>query len=346
MKRALVFRIGSLGDSLVSFPALSNIRSKNSARQTLLTNIPVDHRGKAVAASSVYELANLFDDYISYPISGSASHFMKLAIKIRASKFDELIYLMPSRSKLQLLRDYVFFRWVCGIKNIKGLTWAGKRQESLPLDTAIFEHESSRLMRLVGLSNTPQDWQTIAPKAKVDVVPVKAMDNPYLVVSLGTKAWVKDWEDENWTKLLDQLSRAYPKLGLVFVGSADERGRCDMLAKNWHGPVKNTCGELSVKQSLQVLKAAVLYIGHDSGPIHLAAAADTPIVGIYSSHNKNGKWFPLSNKATVFYKNVPCKDCRLNNDCPESKACILSISVSDVIGAAVKTLDILPALKH
>lgn len=334
----LVFRIGSLGDSLISLPALAKIKHEE-ANQTLLTNIPVNTQGKAVSASAVYDLIGLFNNYLPYPIAGGALTFLKLALKIRKSRFDELIYLMPSRNKLQLFRDYIFFRLICGIKSIKGMQWSKEWQNVSSINSTSFEHEGSRLKRLIDLSCNPLDWKALSPEAKLNVLPVRAFESPYVVVSLGTKSWVNDWEDSNWADFLRKLSYEYPYLSLVFIGSKDESSRCDTLSSNWKGAVKNVCGDFSILQSLQILKASVLYIGHDSGPIHLAAAADVPIVGIYSSRNPKGKWFPLSDKATIFYNDISCKGCQLSNDCPKSKACIFSITTEDVLQAAKEKLN-------
>ncbi len=44
-----------------------------------------------------------------------------------------------------------------------------------------------------------------------------------------------------------------------------------------------------------------MFLGNDSGPMHLAAAVDTPAVAVFSRHAKPGIWFPLGNTHRIFY---------------------------------------------
>jgi ADP-heptose:LPS heptosyltransferase len=81
------------------------------------------------------------------------------------------------------------------------------------------------------------------------------------------------------------------------------------------------------------MKHANVYLGHDSGPIHLAAAAGVPCVGIYTAKNPAGQWFPYGNKHRVLFHDVPCAGCRLSECTVYAKRCITSITVAEVLGA-------------
>jgi heptosyltransferase-2 len=58
-----------------------------------------------------------------------------------------------------------------------------------------------------------------------------------------------------------------------------------------------------------VLERADLFLGADSGPAHLAAAAGTPSVVLFSGTNRSGQWRPWSRNTLVLRKNVPCQPC-------------------------------------
>ena len=76
-------------------------------------------------------------------------------------------------------------------------------------------------------------------------------------------------------------------------GAAVERERTDHLLSHWPGKRVNLCGELSVRESAAVLRSARVFIGHDSGPMHLAAAVGIPCAAIFSARNPPGRWFPV-----------------------------------------------------
>ena len=54
-----------------------------------------------------------------------------------------------------------------------------------------------------------------------------------------------------------------------------------------------------------MLKEAFVYLGHDSGPMHLAAAVGTPCVCVFSRHNLPGWWFPPGKRHSIFYPYLP-----------------------------------------
>jgi len=131
-----------------------------------------------------------------------------------------------------------------------------------------------------------------------------------MTASIGAKADTKDWTDTNWTNLLKRLSSLYPSLGLVLLGSSDEQPRSDTLLGSWCGPKANLCGLASPRVSAAVIQRAKVFVGHDSGPMHLAGAVGTPSVAIFSARNPPGQWYPRGNHHTILYRKTFCFGCR------------------------------------
>jgi ADP-heptose:LPS heptosyltransferase len=55
----------------------------------------------------------------------------------------------------------------------------------------------------------------------------------------------------------------------------------------------NLCGKLTPRESAAVMQRATLFAGHDSGPMHLAAAVGTPCVAMFGDFNPPKKWHPF-----------------------------------------------------
>ena len=72
-----------------------------------------------------------------------------------------------------------------------------------------------------------------------------------------------------------------------------------------------------------------MFIGVDSGPSHIAATTDTPILVLYSGTNISKEWGPRSEKTVIIQKDIPCKGCE-KLDC-EHNICMDLISVEDVL---------------
>src|SRR5262249_40932279 len=115
----------------------------------------------------------------------------------------------------------------------------------------------------------------------------------FLSINLGGKVASKDWGDSNWSHLFRLLAIKYAHLGAVFIGSTDEFDRSDKLAANWVGPSVNLCGRVSPRESAAAMRKSVVFVGHDSGPMHLAAAVGVPCICVFGGFNRPRTWHPM-----------------------------------------------------
>jgi heptosyltransferase-3 len=339
-QNVLVYRLGSLGDTVVALPALRLIaRVFPDATRTMLTNFSVSL--KAAPVAEVLENTGLIHDYIEYPINlRNLRTLLALRKRIRACRTDTLIYLAFPRGRWKAVRDAVFFR-ACGIKNLIGVPYAANQQCVLPFGNGMYEYEGARLLRCIeSLGRQELDAPgafdlafTQAEQAIAKTLLAPFGDAPVLVASIGAKFDVKDWEDDNWRELLSRLATMLPGWTLVMIGAPVERERSDVLLRLWPGAALNLCGELRVRVSAAILSRAKLYLGHDSGPMHLAAAVGTPCVAIFSSHRPPGEWFPFGEKHRVLYHTMECQGCGLEVCIERKKECIRSITVGEVAKA-------------
>jgi heptosyltransferase-3 len=159
---------------------------------------------------------------------------------------------------------------------------------------------------------------------------------PLIAVSVGTKVQSKDWGRENWRSLLAEVGRLYPGYALALNGAPEESEASEFAAEGWRqvgaGPVVNLCGLLTPRQSAAAFAQAQLFIGHDSGPMHLAAAVQTPCVAIFAARNKPRVWFPYGRQHRVVYHQTECWGCGLETCVVERKRCLTSITVEEVVG--------------
>ena len=342
-QRILIYRLGSLGDTIVALPALRLIaRAFPDAERWMLTNFSVN--AKAAHVAQVLDGTGLVNGYLEYPI-GTRDLFtlIKLRKKIRQLRPNVLIYMTESRSLLKILRDALFFRW-CGLRRLIGVPYTADLRTCRRLEEGMYEYEGARLARCLrelggARLDDPAAFDLVLSEAERraahTILAPNTTARPLLAVSIGAKVDVKDWGDKNWSALLSQVSKSLSGWGLVMLGAEVERTRSDALAKCWQGDSLNLCGRLSVRESAAMLENCRLFIGHDSGPMHLAAAVGTPCVAVFSARNMPGVWFPYGNRHRVLYHSVACRDCRLQVCEKYQKKCITSISVSEVMDAVM-----------
>lgn len=301
-RRVLIYRLGSLGDTVVSLPCLHLVaRAFPRAERRLLTNQPVN--GKAAPVELVLGESGLAGGApIRYPAGArDPMALFRLRREIRAFDPELLVYMTESRGVAVALRDIAFFR-TCGVRRVVGapLTQDLATHRYSPR-RKLWEHEAERLARcLAPLGDAAlekrESWDlrfTATERRHADAA-MAGWDGAasFAVFSIGTKWPENDWGDARWSTVLSAFSAAAPKLGLVLTGSADEAERSSALATHWRGPALNLCGRLPPRESALVIARARMFLGHDSGPMHLAASVQTPTVAVFSRRNKPGIWFP------------------------------------------------------
>ena len=355
VRRVLVYRLGSLGDMLIALPALRLVaRAFPDARRVLLTNTPV--HAKAPAAATVLEGTGLLHEYLPYSV-GTRSIRELAALWYRILRFrpEIVIYLAASRGIGVAKRDLRFFQ-LCGVKRIIGVpltealqqNFYGAAPESAEAKQQLFsanlEPEAARLARNIAelgdvRLRDPDSWKLNLTEAEQlraaqALSPVLAAPE-CITVSVGTKVQAKDWGQENWRALLGRVAAELPGRGLVLLGSPEEARSSDFAAQDWAthggGPVLNLCGQLTPRESAAAIARSRMFLGHDSGPMHLAAAVGTPLVAIFAARNIPCQWFPFGDTQEVIYHRVECWGCGLETCLEQRKKCIASIAVEEVL---------------
>ena len=304
----LVFRIGSLGDTIVALPCFHRIATAfRDAKRTLVTNTPTSE--KVAPVESVLGGSGLIDDVIYFrPPPRSAGEFGALARDIRRTGARTLVY-VGDRSLARTLRDMVFFRSV-GIRKMIGLPLASDlrvlRREPGGGDCEREAERLARCIRPLGPIDVtdPLAWDLrILPQeravAAAALAPLQGRD--FIAINLGGKVPVKDWGDDNWSALFALMARDFGDLALVLFGSADEARRSVALSALWPGPTLNLCGRLTPRQSGAAMEGASLFIGHDSGPMHLAAAVGVACVAVFGDYNAPKRWHPIGDQHRIIH---------------------------------------------
>ena len=342
----LVYRLGSLGDTLVALPSLHLIaRAFPNAERRLLTNFPVS--SKAPAAAAVLGDTGIIHSYERYVVgTRSPVELLKLALRIRRFRPDVLVYLMPRRGIANAQRDAKFFRLACGIRTLIGVADTEDMQEFRVEPDGNLEPEAFRLARnLSALGDAdvenPASWDMLlTPQehaaAEAALAPVAA--HRLIAVSVGTKVQSKDWGRDNWRALLARLAELYPQHGLVLAGAPEESEASEYAAEGWRstanaGPVINLCGKLTPRQSAAAFARSAVFVGHDSGPMHLAASVQTPCVAIFAARNIPRVWFPVGKSHHVLYHRTDCAGCGSETCIEQRRKCLLSITVGEVAHA-------------
>ena len=270
---------------------------------------------------------------------------LKILPRLRQARFDTLVYLAPRRrTRWQIWRDLAFFR-LAGITHFfghRGFTPLPPRIPGSPLP--FVEHEADYLLSRLALSGIP-----VPPpeERRIDLrlsgeelgaahwwlgreLPPDQLGK-LLGVGPGSYWPSKVWPEERYVEVVRALLNQ-PGVYPVIFGGPEVSALGNRLIAAW-GCGLNAAGRLSVRQAAAALSHCKLFVGNDTGTMHLAAAVNTPCVAIYAAVDWPGRWYPYGPRHRVLRRSVPCEGCQLFECIEREMECLKQISVGNVVEA-------------
>ncbi len=340
-RTVVIYRLGSLGDTLVALPCFHAIaRATPGARRVVLTNFPVS--AKAAPLEGILGGSGLIDQAMAYPVgTRSLKSLWALRRQLRALGADTLYYLTPARGMAAVWRDIVYFK-LCGFRHIVGAPSTPALQTWQTINAqGELEPECARLARSLCANGAlpPIDlhdrklWDLrLSPRElqAADLLTEHLRSGPSIVINMGGKVAEKDWGEANWVALLNGLSHVHPELGLLVVGAQEDSERARRVTAKWPGPVVDACGRLSPRESAAAMRHASLFIGHDSGPMHLAASMGVPCVGLFGGYNRPVVWHPFGEGHRIIHRMSGVNDISVDEVLTRSLAALASLPAAHV----------------
>lgn len=177
-------------------------------------------------------------------------------------------------------------------------------------------------------------WEGLTPQFPLRILP------PPLVLGRPAIGLVpcSRWPTKNWPHFPALAKSLYRDTGasIYLLGGPDDIEACNKIQEQSAGvPMTNLCGKTSLPELLDLLAAMDLVITVDSGPMHMAAAVNTPLLAIFGATDpvRTG---PYSQQAQVIYgTGIDCRPC-LERQCQRNDlACLQSIRAEEVSDRAI-----------
>lgn len=350
MDKILVYRIGSIGDTLVALPSFRAIRETYpNAHISLLTNGDSKNPSNLIAKEILPK--GLFDDWIAYP-KINLKNTRKLIFDLRKEKFDAVFYLMNrNRTHFRVKRDVLFFH-LAGISKIFGVNHLLKNLLTMKPTKPVKKVESEMEFLLDGLYKEDLPLpprNTFTPDLKLTEEELKFAEDwlesnlggdwqkKKIVAVMPSTNWEsKIWAEENFAEIVSRLLKNTGVFPVVFGGDKDvEKG--NRLLKSWNAG-RNAAGKLNLREVAAVVSKCKIYLGTDTGVMHIAGAVGTPCVAIFAAHDYPGRWHPFGENHKIFRERVECEGC-FAPKCFNNQKCLSLINVENVYQACLKLLE-------
>ena len=198
------------------------------------------------------------------------------------------------------------------------------------------------LVALLGADASPRPARVALHRG---LLPLDATNQTRIIVHPGggSSNLARRWEPEKFAQVADELHHRFDAQ-IVLVGGADDD--VDAVRALMQSPAVDLSGRTTLTALCDVLRSADLFIGAESGVMHLAAAVQTPSVVLFGPGNEAawGPWMPSGEFRIV--RTVPlCAPCAyvghgigLRHGC-EARTCMKMIDTTRVLEAATRLLE-------
>jgi heptosyltransferase-2 len=141
----------------------------------------------------------------------------------------------------------------------------------------------------------------------------------------------KCWPPDRFASLADRLISECAA-DVIFFGTPGEKEIAARILSAMKCRAISLVGETSMPELAALFSACSLFIGNDSGAMHVAAAAGLPVIGIFGSTDPEGT-APVTAQFTLIREAPSCSPCFLRR-CPVDHRCMTRITVESVFSAA------------
>ncbi len=159
-----------------------------------------------------------------------------------------------------------------------------------------------------------------------------SFEKPTISIHTGAGNIHKQWTTEGFAEVADWLCAQ--GFQVILVGADRDLDKIDATMSLIGHKAYNLGGSLSIGELMALFEMSSLFVGNDSGPMHLAAAMGTPVVALFGPVDER-RWRPLSPNSVVLRGQEPCDDCRIKRKDCDNFPCITLLSskqVKEVIG--------------
>lgn len=332
IKKILLVRLRLIGDVLMTTPSVKILRNAlPSAKIYYLVEPPQDE---------LLEGNPDIDRLIVINRKASFKELFEVIRKIRKEKFDVAIDFHggPRASILTLLS---------GAKIKVGYSYSPRKvfyhvKVERGVKDGFIHSVINQLNLLKGLG---MEWQDIPPlfmpdidekdKEKLDKIfkDNDLTEKNFIVIHVSAGNRYREWGVENWKSLIEAISKDI-KLKCVVIGSRD-----DIFYERFldFPNVVSLIGKINLKEVREVIKRSLLFVGPDSGPMHIASTTDTPIIALFGPTTPL-VFGPWKRDAIIIEGSTECRPCNQKR-CDLDFRCIREIKPEVVYDHIKRVLE-------
>ena len=326
-----------VGDAVMAIPALEAIRRAHAAAEIAILAPPT--------VADLYRDQPFANTIMEYDKSGRHRGWRgreKLVGELRRERFDLAIL-------LQNAFEGAWLAWRAGIPERAGYVRDGRgflltKPIRVPREGEIPRHESHYYLELIRRAGWLESRGEIGPiRLRVPLSAREAAEASLLRAGAREGVWrcaiapgasygaAKCWPPERFASLADRLISECGA-DVILFGTPNEKEMAARICSAMKSPPISLVGQTSMRDLAALFSSCSIFIGNDSGAMHVAAASGLPVIGIFGSTDPEGT-APVTSQFTLIREPVSCSPCFLRS-CPVDHRCMTRIGVDLVFAAA------------
>lgn len=336
VKKILLIRLRRIGDNIMTSPAVAVL--KENCPQASLTYI-VEELSREVVEGNPH-----LDRVIVIPRNLSNRKFFKLIQQVRKENYDVLFDLFGgpkaawltlfSKAKLKIGYTLPYKSFIYDIRIPRG-----------PEEGPVHSVENHvNLIKTLGI-DVPSIPHLFVPDAtaeeKEKILRFIKKNNfegfKLITLHISAGSIFRDWGVENIVELIKLITQK-PEMRVVLVGASQDQKRAEEIIQKSKTRIFSLVGELGLRELRELVSRSALFVGPDSGPMHIAASTDTPIVA-YFGPTLPAHFSPWQAKAVLLEKDFECRmTCRQRKCLYDDFRCLQTITPEEVYKACMTFL--------
>jgi len=337
LRRVLLVRLRRAGDIILTTPALAALRR----------GLPEAYLAYVVEApfAPLVEGHPALDATIIVESGQGPAGFLRLVRRLRRDRYDAVIDFHggPRSSRLTFLTgapvrvgyDIPWRRFIYTIR-------VARRAADGPVHSVVNHVNLARALGLDVPEIPPLSLPAARPEEKSRVeafIDANGLSGKRLVVlHVGAGNEFRDWGIDAAAELVRLLS-GRPRVRVVLVGGAEDRQRAAEILSRAPGAALSVAGTFGWPELRELLGRAALFVGPDSGPMHVAASTPAAIVALF------GPTLPAhfapwrKDRVIILERALDCRPCRQRECEHHDFRCLRTITPAEVMAAADRFLS-------
>ena len=126
-------------------------------------------------------------------------------------------------------------------------------------------------------------------------------DKPIIAIHLMTSNLVKTWGKDKYRGIIERIAKEL-EADIILVGADSERENIEQISEGVLSPERNLAGKTSLRELVSILHQTDVFLGSDSGPMHIASTGGAYVIAIFNLDGGSSprRWGPCTDNVTIF----------------------------------------------